>query len=184
LKNLEVVGHLTELTYLAVLDSPVRDLKPLAGLTKLKDIAFDKCPLESIEPLAKLQRLEKVQLTNVSLRDISPLANLPALKLVMFTNKMKIDPEQALALREVLPDLKITGIKGVPYTQSKGTIRFCGKDIPLDQAKIVCRNWKVPTLRVLERMKSLKILDLMGIRVRPHEVRTLEKTFKGLEVIH
>jgi hypothetical protein len=101
----------------------------------------------------------------------------------MFSNKMKIDHEQALALREVLPDLQISGVNGVPFKQPKGTIRFCGKDIPLDQAKIVCRNRKVPTLRVLERMKKLKLLDVRGAGVRPDEARTLEKTFKGLEVI-
>lgn len=80
LKDLEVIGSLTQLEDLCLLQLGTKTLLPLAGSVNLRRLDLSSLMFAELAPLSKLPRLEELILDWTNGLELSPLKDLPYLK--------------------------------------------------------------------------------------------------------
>lgn len=80
LKDLEVIGSLTQLEDLCLLQLGTKTLLPLAELVNLQRLDLSSLMFAELAPLSKLPRLEELILDWTHFTELSPLKEFPALK--------------------------------------------------------------------------------------------------------
>jgi uncharacterized repeat protein (TIGR02543 family) len=74
--SLRGIGHLTNLTFLAIFKGTVSDLSPLKDLNQLNGLDVYENPVSNLSPLTGLTNLTWLELTSDQISDLSPLKNL------------------------------------------------------------------------------------------------------------
>lgn len=80
LKDLEIIGSLTQLEDLCLLQLGTKTLSPLAGLVNLRRLDLSSLMFTELAPLARLPRLEELILDWTHFLELSPLKSFPYLK--------------------------------------------------------------------------------------------------------
>ena len=83
--NVSPLAKLTELRTLDLTNTQVSDVSALAKLTKLKSLDLNYTQVRDVSPLAKLTNLEKLYFHNTQVSDLTPLAKLTKLLLLRFS---------------------------------------------------------------------------------------------------
>ena len=112
IKSLKGLELATNLEWLEIYNSPIRDLTPLANLKKLREIRIWDSEVNDITPLSGLIQLEILELTNARFRsqlsDIRPVAGLTQLVYLHLSGHEIKDIRPVARLRN-LPGLTLGG---------------------------------------------------------------------------
>jgi internalin A len=76
----EDITSITALAWLALDQTAISDLAPLAGLTTLEWLSLDQTAVNDLTPLAGLTKLRYLWLNHTTVTDLAPLAKLTALR--------------------------------------------------------------------------------------------------------
>ena len=86
-KDFSLIGRMTNLQNLVLLNQSVTDLSPLKSLTKLAYVEIADCPVESMEALSDKRVLQEVQLDRTQVTSLKPLES--CIKLERFSCDME-----------------------------------------------------------------------------------------------
>ena len=95
--DLSPLANLTKLEWLYLNITPVSEVTPLAKLTKLELLDLDNTQVNDVSPLAKLTKLEWLNLNKTQVSDVSPLAKLTKLEVLYLNNTQVSDISPLLA---------------------------------------------------------------------------------------
>ena len=73
--DISLIGHMTNLKNLILINQSITDISPLASLENLKYIEMIDCPVDSLEPLADMQNLQEIWLEQTNVTSLTPLQN-------------------------------------------------------------------------------------------------------------
>lgn len=110
LDGCEFVAGMTNLEYIILSGSPIKDLTPFENCKKLKFLELAFCGyIEDLSPLASCTSLEKLNIANTKVSDLSPLADLPLTHLTLNDSKVSAADREQFAQEH--PDclVKYTG---------------------------------------------------------------------------
>ncbi len=105
LAELTPLARLTQLEVLSLHASPVQDLGPLAGLFKLRELDLSCTQVRDLSPLRRLAQLRRLDLTRTPVADLRIVAELPELSWLGLSADAPIPAEEREALRRRRPTL-------------------------------------------------------------------------------
>ena len=106
-EQLAVLGGLTKLESLKLLQNGISDLSPLAGLVNLWHLDLTGNEIEDLSPLAGLVNLRHLDLSGNQIEDLSPLAGLVQLQ-YLYLSSNEIEDLSPLAGLVDLPHLNLS----------------------------------------------------------------------------
>ena len=112
-KDITLVGELTNLEQLDFAGGDISDPAPLAKLAKLWHLQINECGLEDLSPLSGLDSLEELSASSNRISNLSSLKGLKKLRSVALNNNLIKDTSPLLGLKS----LKWVNLKGNSISQ-------------------------------------------------------------------
>lgn len=100
-----------KLVKVELVNTPITDLSPLKDASLLEELNIDGTKVTDLAPIKGLTTLKRLHIGNTAIANLSPLYGLTALvELTMYD--LEISEEQIAAIKEKLPNAKLSGYKG------------------------------------------------------------------------
>jgi len=112
-KDITLVGELTNLEELDFAGGDISDPTPLAKLTKLWHLQINECKLEDFSPLSDMVSLEELSASGNQISSLSSLQGLKKLRSVALNDNLIKDTSPLLGLKS----LKWVNLKGNPVSE-------------------------------------------------------------------
>ena len=123
-KDITLVGKLTNLEQLEFAGGDISDPAPLAKLTKLWHLQINECKLQDLSALSGLDSLEELSASGNQISDLSSLKGLKKLRTIALNNNLIKDASPLFRLKS----LKWVNLKGNPI--SREAIEALKKALP------------------------------------------------------